>query len=74
MRMRRIVICGLSDSAIYPHIIIINSTIFGNQFTEHEMCSDFLYDLFLKRFPFLLELSEILSQMHLGPPIKSDFN
>jgi len=48
MRMRQIVICGLSGCTIFfPHYLI-NGTIFEIKFIEHKMCLDFLYNFSLK--------------------------
>jgi len=44
MRMRHIVICGLSDSKIFfPHYLL-NGTIFENKFLIIKPCFDFLYN------------------------------
>jgi hypothetical protein len=52
MRMRHIVICGLSGSTIFfPHCLI-NYTISKRKVIEHKMCFDFLYKFCLKHFSF----------------------
>ena len=38
LRMRIFVICGLSGSTLFFHIVSYNGTIFGKKFTDHKMC------------------------------------
>jgi len=57
-RMRRIIICDLSISTVFSHII--SYTVFEKKkVIEHEMCFDFLYNVCLKHVSFYEELSEI---------------
>jgi hypothetical protein len=52
VRMRYIVICGLSGCKIFFHIISQTARIFKKKVTEHKMCFDFLYNFRLKYFSF----------------------
>ena len=62
-----VVICGLSGSTIYFHIILTNGTIFERKkkVNEHKEFFNFLYNFCLKHFSFQEELSEILSCINL---------
>ena len=47
VREHRVVVCGLSGSTIFFHVIS-NGTIFGGKkVTEHDVCFDFLYNFCL---------------------------
>jgi hypothetical protein len=53
MRMRRIVICGLSVSALFFHIIIIATAFWrdeggGRKLLDIKLCFDFLYNFCVK--------------------------
>jgi hypothetical protein len=50
MHVRHIVICGLSRSTIFFHIISWRFS--GGKVTEHKMCFDFLYNICLKHVSF----------------------
>jgi len=51
MRMRHIVICGLSGSkTFFPHYLI--KARFSKKVTEYKMCVFFLYNFCLKYFSF----------------------
>jgi hypothetical protein len=52
MRMRCIVICGLSGCTIFFHIISQTAQFFGGKKIEHKMCFDFLYNFCLKHVSF----------------------
>jgi hypothetical protein len=62
MRMRHIIICGLSGSYIFPKYLI-NRTIFEKILLSIK-CFDFLYNFCFKHSPFQEELSEIFSYMY----------
>jgi hypothetical protein len=54
MRMRHIVICGLSGSTVFIHIIAYKAQFSKKKFIEQAstVCSDFLYNFCLKNFSF----------------------
>jgi hypothetical protein len=54
MRMRQIVICGLSGSTTVFHIISYMAPFSKKKggVIEHKMCFDFIYKSFLKHFSF----------------------
>ena len=47
-----IVVCGLSGSVIFFHIISQMARFPNKRLIEHEMCFDFLYNVFVKYFYF----------------------
>jgi hypothetical protein len=58
MRMHHIVIWPDTQYKLFPHSLI-KGTIFLKKVFEHKMCFEFLYNLCMKHFSFLGELSEI---------------
>jgi hypothetical protein len=54
MRMRHIVISGLSDSTIFFFLLHYPTTakIFGKGYWTQNVCFDFLYNFYLKHFSF----------------------
>jgi hypothetical protein len=59
MRMRRIVTCALSGSAIFFRISHKQHDFRKKKVIEPKMCFDFLYNFCLKLFSFQEELSEM---------------
>jgi len=53
------VICDLSDSTIFFHIISSMARFLKNKFTENKMCFDCPYNFCLKHFSFQEELTKI---------------
>ena len=69
MRKRHIVICVLSGSTIFFHIIS-HTVLFSKKkkkVIEHKMCFDFLYKCYLKHFSFQVELTKLLPHMYINP-------
>ena len=59
MRIRRIVIGGLSRSEIFIHIISLKHHFRKKRFWAQNVCFDFLYNFCPKHFSFQEEMSEI---------------
>ena len=57
MRMRHILICGLSGCAILSHIISQSARFSKRKVIEHETCFDFLHNFCLKHFSFSTDVS-----------------
>jgi len=76
--MRRIVICGLTGSKIFLHILSQTACSWGRDWNEHQTCFGLLYNFCLKNFSFYEKFCEKLSQMYVGLQDKylllSDFN
>jgi hypothetical protein len=58
MRMRHIVICGLSGCGIFFPRYLINSKVSEKRVIEHKMCFDFIYNVGPKDFLFCEEMNE----------------
>ena len=52
MRMRHIVICGLSGSTKFLNIIPKNGTIFGKKVIEHKMCVLIFFTIFVRNISY----------------------
>ena len=66
IRMSHIVFNGLSSSTVFfPHYFI-NGKPLQKKVTEHKMCFDFVYEIYLRYFLFQEELSDILSKLYIG--------
>ena len=74
MRMRHTVICGLSGSTIFLHIISLMAWLKKNNkkkiyiyiYRTQNVCFDFLYKFCLQHFSFWEGISKIWSQMYVG--------
>jgi len=79
MRMRHIVVCGLSSSTVFFHILN-DGTILEKKVTEHKMCIVIFSISFCPRhLSFQEETREIQSKMYIGFDVKHllflfDFN
>jgi hypothetical protein len=70
MRMRHIIICGLSRFSVFPHYLT-NGTIFGGKkFTEQTMCFDFLYNFCLQKNLILCRNERDMIKMCIGLHVK----
>jgi len=64
MRMHDIVVCSLSGSTKYFHIISYTARFAKESYWSENVLFDFLSNFFLKYFSFQEEASEILSKMY----------
>ena len=64
------VICDCLWVYCIPPHYLKSSMIFGEKCTEHNVCCDFLYNLWLKHFTFWDDLSEILSWTYIDLQVK----
>jgi len=52
MRMRHIVICGLTRNMTFSPYYLVNGAILGKHLLKTNVCFDFLYNFCLKHFSF----------------------